>query len=187
MAKITERINGFSKMTDAEKLSALLELEEAEPDHTGFIKKDRFDEVTSELASMKKKIKEKMSEDEIAEQERATMEAEREALLEKLIKEKSISDTTAKFLGLGYGEKFAKETAEAFVNGESDKVFANQQKFLESQRKKWEEDLLNKTPPPPNGSKDENTGMTKEEFSKLGLSERQKYADEHPEEVKKII
>lgn len=178
MAKIIDKIAGYSEMTADEKLKAIEELEESQSDLTGFIEKKQFDRVASDLASLKKQLKEKMSEAELAEAERATKEAGIIEELENLRKEKSISETTARFLGLGYGEKLAKETAEAFISGENDKVFANQQQFLETQRKTWETEMLNKTPAPPAGKPERPT--TKEDFAKMGLAEKQKLASNDP-------
>lgn len=186
MAKIIERIEGYAELTDAEKIKAVEALEESEPDFTGYIKKDRFDKVTSEVADLKKQLREKMSEAEQAEADRATKEQEKDELLNKLLKEKTVSETTAKFLGIGYDEGLAKETAEAFVSGDNNKVFANQQKFLEIQKKKWEEKTLDKTPEPPAGGKETGGTMTRERLLKLGLNERQKFATENPSEFQKL-
>ena len=59
MAKIIDKIAGYSEMTADEKLKAIEELEESQSDLTGYIEKKQFDRVASDLASMKKQLKEK--------------------------------------------------------------------------------------------------------------------------------
>ena len=78
MAKIdVSTIEGYSEMSAEEKLAALEALELPEPDFTGWVKKDALDKTTSEAASYKKQLREKMS----AEEEKAEREAEERAAL----------------------------------------------------------------------------------------------------------
>ena len=57
-----------------------------------------------------------------------------------------VSDHKAKLLGLGYDEELANETATAMADGDTAKVFENQQKFLKAHDKQIEAELLKKTP-----------------------------------------
>lgn len=57
---------------------------------------------------------------------------------------------------MGYDESLATETATAMVDGDMDKVMANQSKYLEVQKKAIQADHMRKTPRPAAGS--ENTG-----------------------------
>ena len=138
----------------------------------------------SEAADYKKQLREKMS----AEEAKAKEDAEKyeEVVKERdaLLREKNILGHKTKYLALGYDEKLANETAEAMVNGELDKVFANQKKHLETVEKKIREDVLKDTPRP-EGGKSSDT-MTKEKFSKMSTTEQYKYSVEHPEEYKKL-
>jgi hypothetical protein len=70
------------------------------------------------------------------------------------------------------------------VNGEVDKVFANQKKHLEAMEKKIRADVLKGTPKPEGGNGSET--MTKENFLKMPIAEQHKYSVEHPEEYKKL-
>jgi hypothetical protein len=100
------------------------------------------------------------------------------------LREKNILGHKTKYLALGYDEKLANETAEAMVNGELDKVFANQKKHLEALEKKIREDVLKDTPKP-EGGKGSKT-ITKEQFSKMSIAEQYKFSTEHPEEYKTL-
>ena len=81
------------------------------PDLTGYIQKSTFDKTASELAEAKRQLKAKMTEDEQKEAERIAADAAIKAELDALRKETATSKNKAKFLGLGYDEKLAAETA----------------------------------------------------------------------------
>ena len=69
MAKIdVTQIEGYETMTAEEKLKALEEFDVPDPDYSGFVKKEQFDKAASELATAKKQLREKMTEDEAAKQ-----------------------------------------------------------------------------------------------------------------------
>ena len=146
--------------------------------------KNALNKSNSEAAEMKKQLREKMSAEEIkAKEDAEKMDAlikERDALL----REKTIAGHKAKYLALGYDESLANDTAEAMVNGEMDKVFANQKKHIESVEKKIRADVLKATPKPEGGNGSET--ITKEKFSKMSIAEQHKYSVEHPEEYKML-
>jgi hypothetical protein len=112
MAKIdTSKIENYANMSAEEKLAAL-EAFEYEPDNTDVERlKAAVSKANSEAAELKRQLKARMTEDEQKEAERAAKEAEKDALLESLKKDKAVSESKARFLGLGYDEKLAAETA----------------------------------------------------------------------------
>lgn len=185
MAKIdVSLIEGYKNMTPEQKIAALEGYEMADPDYSGYVKKDVFDKTASELASTKKQLKEKMTDDEAAKQreqeEREKLQKDYEALLHKT----TVSEHKAKFLAMGYDEKLAQETAEAMADGDTDKVFANQQNYLEAYGKKVRAEALKDTPKPtPDG---DGKIMTLEKFRKMSPQERYEYSVEHPTEYKEL-
>jgi hypothetical protein len=185
MAKIdVTKIEGYADMTPEEKLKALEGYDVPDPDYSGYVKKDVFDKTASELAAKKKELTEKMSEDE---QKKAKEAEERQALEEKynaLLREIAVSKNKTKLLGLGYDEKLADETAEAMADGDLDKVFKNQKKFLEGFEKSIRAEVLKDTPEP-TGDGDTKT-MTLEGLRKMTPMERMKYSQEHPDEYKAL-
>ena len=185
MAKIdVTKIEGYADMTPEEKLKALEGYDVPDPDYSGDVKKDVFDKTASELAAKKKELTEKMSEDE---QKKAKEAEERQALEEKynaLLRENAVSKNKTKLLGLGYDEKLADETAEAMADGDLDKVFKNQKKFLEGFEKSIRAEVLKDTPEP-TGDGDTKT-MTLEGLRKMTPMERMKYSQEHPDEYKAL-
>lgn len=176
-------IEGYADMTVEEKLAAL-ESYDMKPDYTGYIKKEVFDKTASELAAKKKELKAKLSEDELKKQKEAEDRAELEAKYDQLLRESNISKYKAKFLGMGYEEKLAESTAEAMVDGDTDKVFANQKKHLEAVDKKIRADVLKDTPKPTGDG--DNPSMTLDKFRALPAMEREEWARHNPEEYKSL-
>ena len=186
MAKIdTSKIENYENMSAEEKLAAL-EAFEYEADNTDAERlKAAVSKANSEAAELKRQLKARMTEDEQKEAERAAKEAEKDALLESLKKDKTISDSKAKFLGLGYDEKLAAETAKALADGDMDKVFANQQIHIENVKKAERAAALASDQKPPAGSGGA-TNITKEQFDAMGYSERLKLHNEQPELFKQF-
>ena len=118
----------------------------------------------SEAADYKKQLREKMTDDERKAKEDAEKWAQVEKERDELLREKNVSINKARLLGLGYDEKLAGETAEAMVNGEIDKVFANQKIHLESVEKKIRADVLKETPKPAGGG---GKGMSMDDIMKI--------------------
>lgn len=185
MAKIdVTKIEGYADMSAEDKLKALEGFDIPDPDYSGYVTKEQFDKTASELAAKKKELTEKMSEDEKKKQEEAE---ERQALEEKynaLLRESAVSKNKSKLLGLGYDEKLADETAEAMADGDLDKVFKNQKKFLESYEKSIRAEVLKDTPEPTGDGK--GTTITLDALRKMTPADRLKYSQEHPEEYKTL-
>lgn len=186
MAKIdTTAIEGYSEMTPEQKLAALEAFEYE--DNAEALKKYKglVDKSSSEAADLKRKYNALLSDDERKKQENAEeLETLRNQVAE-MQKEKTIAGHKARFLALGYAESLAEETASALVNGEAEKVFQNQKKFLEAHDKAFEADLLKGTPRPQAGSVGDNA-VTLEDFRKMSVQERYSFSEQHPEEYKNL-
>ena len=181
MAKInTSAIEGYENMTAEEKLAALEALEVPDVEKM----KSALDKATSEAAGYKKQLRERMTEDEAKEAERAAREAAIQKELEQLRAEKLIDQHTAKFLGLGYDEKLARETAAALAGGDMELVFKNQAKFIADREKALKAEILKSTPTPPAG--DGTKEISKEDIQKMTLAEKQKFFRENPEQYKEL-
>lgn len=138
----------------------------------------------SEAANLKKQLREKMSAEEVKAKEDAEKLEEIVKERDALLREKTVLGHKTKFLSLGYDESLANETAEAMVNGDTNKVFANHQKHLDTFEKKIRAEVLKDTPTPEGGKGSET--MTKEKFRKMSTAEQYKYSVEHPEEYKQL-
>ena len=186
MAKIdVTKIEGYAEMSAEDKLKALENFNLPDPDYSGYISKEQFDKLASELAAKKKELNDKLSEDE---KKKAQEEEERKSLEDKynkLLRESEIAKNKAKLVGLGYDEKLADETAEAMADGKLDKVFENQKKFLEGFEKSIKAEVLKNTPDP-TGDGNGGKTMTLENLRKMSQADRMKYATEHPDEYREL-
>jgi hypothetical protein len=170
------QIEGYESMTPEEKVAAL---EAYEPDVSGTVSKAVFDKTASELAAVKKQLREKQTDEEAKAAQEA---ADRAALIERAEKAENalaVSNYVSAYVAMGYEEKLAKSTAEAMVKGDTETVLKNQKAHLEAREKALRTELLMQTPPPASGGPD--AAMKKEEFAKLSLPEKQKFATENPE------
>jgi hypothetical protein len=184
MAKIdVTQIEGDEGMTPEGKNKALEEFDTPDLDPALYVSKKQFDKVASELAEKKRELKEKKGvEGEAAakEQELETMKGE----LDALRRESNISKNKAKLVAMGYEEALADETAEAMVDGDTEKVFANQKKHLSSVEKRVRAEILKSTPKPtPDG---ETNTMTLDKLRGMSATERLKYSQEHPDEYRQL-
>lgn len=171
-------IEGYAEMTAEQKIEALEKFDFADPDYSGYVRKEQFDKASSDAAEWKKKYHSKLSEDEQAEITRKQALDEMQSELESLRRDKAISTYTADFLSLGYDESLAKETAEAMADGDFKKVFANQKKFKTDFEKTIKTQILGATPRP------DGTGgtkvLTKADFLKLPYEDQVAYIKDHP-------
>ena len=182
MAKIDiSKIEGYETMTVEEKLAALEALDLPDVDKI----KSALDKATSEAAGYKKQLRERMTEDEAKEAERAAREAAIQKELEQLRAEKLIDQNTAKFLALGYDEKLARETAAALANGDTEVIFKNHAKFIADREKALKAEILKSTPTHPAGDGAEK--KTRDDFKKMTLAEKQAFARENPEMFNEFI
>ncbi|MBQ1452801.1 MAG: hypothetical protein IIZ23_02415, partial [Ruminococcus sp.] len=127
--------------------------------------KNANDKLSKENAEKKRQYEALLSEDELKKQQEQESRQAMEEELATLRKEKSVAMHKAKFLALGYDENLADETAAAMVDGDSEKVFACQQRFLAARDKKMKEELMSGTPRP--GASSGVVYKTKEEIMKI--------------------
>lgn len=119
--------------------------------------KTALSKANSEAADYKKQLRSKQSADEAL---AADQKAEHDRLVQEnadLKRSMALSERKSKLLAIGYEESLADETAVAMVDGDMDKVIANQAKYLESQKKTILADQMRGTPRPSSG--EEGTGM----------------------------
>lgn len=169
-----------------EKVEAALEKVNVPEDNSAEIErlKNALSKSNSEAAGYKKQLREKMTEDEQKKQKEQEEREELQNKYDKLLRESIIAKNKAKLVALGYDESLADETAEAMADGDSEKVFANQQKHLASFEKKVRAEALKDTPKPTHDG--DSKTMTLEKFRKLDPAERHKFYTEHPDEYKEL-
>jgi hypothetical protein len=145
--------------------------------------KKAFDKSASETASYKKQLREKQSADEIAAQEKAEKEAEKDERISRLERENAINKFVKSFMGLGYTEDMAEKAATAQYDNDTDALFVIQSDFVSKQRANIKAELM-KDMPTPLGSTNEECNVSIEEFSKMGYSQVVEFKHKYPETYK---
>ena len=158
----TSKIAGYAEMSAEEKLAALEGYEPEAPDLSGYVKKELLDKAASEAAGYKKQLREKMSAEELAAQEQAQKQQEfddrykdLEAKYNALQQQNTINDYKTRLIALGYEEKLAGDTAKAMADGDMQKVFANQAKFMKAREEAAKAEALKGMSGPQGGGKDD--------------------------------
>lgn len=172
-------IEGYENMTAEEKLAALEAMDIPEPDYSGWVRKDVADKYASEAAGYKKQLREHMSEDEAAKAKAAEELASVMEEVKTLRQEKTVTDMTKRWMGVGYSEELATATAKAMTEGNMDVVFKNHATFLAEREKTLRKELLKDTPTPPAG--DGKKVVTKEQFDAMSYENRVKLFNENRE------
>jgi len=187
MANIdTSKIEGYAEMTAEQKVEALEKYTIADPDYSGYVKKDVFDKTASELAQTKKDLKAKMTEEELAKAEREAELKKYKEQAEALQKEKNIADNKAKFISLGYDETLAQETAEAMEKGDFATVFKNQQTVIENVKKIAKGEANASVTPPAGKANEGDKTITKEQFNNMSVAEMTELYQSNPELYEKL-
>ncbi len=185
MAKIdTTKIEGYADMTPEQKIAALEAIEYEDNVSELERYKNAASKANSDAAEWKRKHNALLSEEDKKKQANEEELTTLRKKVEEMEKEKLISGHKARFLALGYEENLADETAKAMANGETDKVFANQKKFLETHDKAYKAQLMGQTSTPPAGS--DLDSMTLDKLRKMSPQERYKYSEKNPDEYKKL-
>ena len=182
MAKIdTSKIEGYENMTDEEKVKALEAYTIADPDFSGYVKKDLFDKTASDLAKAKKDLKDRMTEEEVKKAEAEAELQKYKEQAESLLREKNIAENKAKFISLGYDDALATETAEALEKGDMATVFKNQQTVIENVKKIAKGEAMASTPAPAGKATDGGKTITKEQFDKMSYAEMAELYTSNPD------
>lgn len=122
------------------------------------VSKDNFDKSVKELnkkvKDLDKELKDRMTDDE-----------QKELKYQELLRNSEIAKLEKNYLSLGYDKELAEATACAQYDGDMEKVFANQEIFINSVKEKKDAEYLTNTPAPPAGSAD-NSAATQKDYNK---------------------
>lgn len=111
--------------------------------------KVQLDKALSEVSSLKKQLRSRMTDDERREAERVAEQDAMRAELENLRREKTLSNYKASYLAQGYEENLASEAALAMVDGDSETLFDVMSKHTLNLEKVLRAKILQETPKPP--------------------------------------
>lgn len=168
-------------MTHEEIDSALSELTfHADSEYTNL--KNNISKLTSECKDWKTKYQSTLDAGELAkqqaEEERANMLNE----LNTLKRDKNIADLKSQYLGIGYSEELANETAIATLDGNTQKVLENQKKFADELVATTKKNLIKDNPKPQGTGSGNANVMTRDKFIKLPPREKADFIANHRDE-----
>lgn len=147
------KLDGYREdMTLEEKVALLDNFNfESEPGKDYGRLKARFDQTSSELAAVKKQLKEKMTEDERKEAERIATEEATKKELDELRRERAVYQFQQRFAEEKYDAKSAAAMAEALAAGNTDDMFKALRAANDAMTKAIKAELLANTPKPASG------------------------------------
>lgn len=143
------------------------------------------DDACKDAASWKKKYNSTLSEKEQLEIHQKEDNEELQKKYNELLREQKIDKRKADLMAIGYDAKLAQETAIAMIDGDFEKVIANQSKYAELVKKDTTDKLLKDTQEPEGGGGSE--VITRDALRKMSLNERQELYKKDPERFKKIV
>lgn len=147
MAKIDiAKIEGYAEMTAEQKLNALenYEFDDGSIEYSKL--KKAFDVAASDAASWKRKYQSTLDEQTRAAAEKEESDRLLREEVETLRKDKQFQGFKNQFLETGYGKELAEESAQAMVDGDTNRLFQNLQAFIKARSSEIEAAAMNKQP-----------------------------------------
>lgn len=153
--------------------------------------KNSNDKLCSENGNLNKRLREKLSAEDLEAEEKAKREAEREEYVKTLERERDLNISIKRYITMGMPEELATETANFELDNDMDSVSRNikknQDRILDEQLKAEKEKWLASRPQPNIGINGE-CAVTKEQFNRMDYEARadfkKKYPDVYHEYVK---
>ena len=137
--------------------------------------KGTLDTKLKELGDMTKKERERMTAEELERKEIEEIKEQNAMLL----KEREIVGAERRFIQCGCDADTANEGAKALIESDYDTLFSVIEKMIENKIASEKSELLKTMPKPQGGSS--KTGMTREQFNKLGYKARVELAEKDPD------
>jgi len=147
--------------------------------------KRAFDKTSSELADVKKSLREKMSEQEIASAEKAEQDAKREEEFEFYKRKDKIHEAEKAYLKHGYTPDEAERIAVAETDGDFDAKMQIMSEVEERKKKELEAEFIKNLPDINAGSG--NGIITKEQFDQMDVIERSKLRKDDPDTYNRLL
>lgn len=134
---------------------------------------------SADAAKYKRELQNRMSEQERAAAETKELIEQLKAENEAMKRNQGVAERNAVFVGMGFSADLAKAAAEASFDGDFASFAKHLTTFITEHDKALKADALRNTPRPVAGGGD--PGITKEEFAKMGYSQRVKLFEENPD------
>lgn len=139
-----------------------------------------------ELGETKDKLNAKLSDEEKAKQDQEAVAQKMQEELEALRKERNVANYTSALVAqdIGMDADTAKAVAEALNSGDVEKVFDGVRKFIAAHDKLLKENAFRTNPTLQGGTPPKT--VTKEQFDKMGYTERLKVFNDYPDLYKEF-
>lgn len=135
----------------------------------------------SEAGNYRKQLRERQTAEEAAAAERAEKDAEREELLNSLIREKTEGQYAKRLMSLGLTEEDASKTAKGLPNGIDNSFFDGLLKYKAELEKNIRAEIIKWTPKLETSNTSDNVTVSKEQFDKMGYIERVNLLKNNPD------
>ena len=152
----TESIQGFDEMTPEQQVQALLGFEYDDGSEENKRLKAAMDKAASETASYKKQLKEKMTAEEIKQQETDNAIKAMEQKIAEYERRERLSQAKTMLLGSGFEDSLSDDAAAAFISGDTAKFSDSLKKFRLSIEAQTKSSLMQSTPKMESGTPDSN-------------------------------
>lgn len=139
-----------------------------------------------ELGEAKEQLNAKLSDEEKAKQDQEAVAQKMQEELEALRKERNVANYTSALVAqdIGMDAETAKAVAEALNSGDVEKVFDGVRKFIAAHDKLLKENAFRTNPTLQGGTPLK--AVTKEQFDKMGYTERLKVFNDYPDLYKEF-
>lgn len=180
--KTTETVNNVEvNVSDEAPTLASLQAQIQSLMFTNAKQKKALDKATSEAADFKRKYNATLSEQEQASMEKAEKEAEREQKFNELVRENNINKLEKTYLAMNYTADEAARMATAEIDGDLDAKLKIMQEVDTRKATALKAEWQKTIPQANTGTGGEDSGVTAEEFSKMGYLARKELKDKYPE------
>ena len=176
----TETGDSKKQETDTSALEAEIKALKAERDKL----KNSVTNASADASEWKKKYQSKLSEEEAAKEKQAEENAARDKELQELRSRMNVANHKAQFISMGFEDEVALEAAQALDTGDSSKVFDALRKFITTHDKQLKENAFRTNPTLSGGENPK--AITKEQFDKMGYTERVEVFEKYPDLYKQF-
>ena len=146
--------------------------------------KNAVTNASADASKYKKQYQELLPEKERLEKEQEEANAALQKELADLKAERNIANFKSQYISIGFDDESAAEAAQALNAGDTDKVFTVLRKFIATHDKQLKENAFRSNPTLSGG--DVPKAVTREQFEKMGYTERLEVFNNHPDLYKEF-
>jgi hypothetical protein len=146
------------------------------------VSKEQFDKTASELASLKKQLQARMTEDELKEAQLVELQE----TIKGFERDKNITNFTKSLLDSGVETKYASNMAEQLADGDFTSFFNGLKVTIDGIGKRMKAESIKNAPTPFSAASPVGE-VTKEQFNKMDFTERQELYTKDPDLYARLV